>query len=40
MELSGVLYLGDFIISFVPISKFGGGLHLQSKKKIVMQLSF
>jgi hypothetical protein len=25
MESSGALYSGDFKVSFVPISKFGGG---------------
>jgi hypothetical protein len=31
MESSGALYLGDFMISFVPISKFGGGTPLSIK---------
>jgi hypothetical protein len=26
MESSGAFYLGGFMITFVPISKFGGGL--------------
>jgi hypothetical protein len=32
MESSGALYLGEFMISFVPISKFGGGTPPSIKK--------
>jgi hypothetical protein len=32
MESSGALNLGDFMISFVPISKFGGGSPPSIKK--------